>query len=456
MHALSANNTHMLIAARDAGVDRFPLLVFTPRTSRRRQMSCRLSKPARIPQCRRTDTAGKAVQRPDVPLLPGTRHDQPARRYCRVNRERRLRRRHLPEARKACEAIERQHAVSCDPRLGAVHRPGLWLQQTYEWIFQQVQFPQPKKRLHNFAPRPSLLKMSARCVSANGAIMARYHVCDLGLEEALATEQSIDEVTLGGVRLSLLAGDLLVRSVVADAVSGTVGYVCIANVHQVTEAWRNDKFRQTLARARWVSTDSRVLEATLAAFGRHYPSPVTYGVEILESICAAASESGIKVGLFGGSPSLEEDLVNALRKRFPLLRLATVHVPGYGSVEQLAGEPVINAINASEVKILLVGLGCPKQETWMQLVSDKTACVMVGVGAAFDFYAGHKTASPGWVRRAGFDWLWRLFSEPRRLWRRYILGNSRFLLRIVPALINRWLNRVTPGDSHHQSNGQLS
>ncbi|MGH3614032.1 MAG: WecB/TagA/CpsF family glycosyltransferase [Pseudonocardia sp.] len=252
-------------------------------------------------------------------------------------------------------------------------------------------------------------------------------------------DREVAEIDLLGARLSLVAGDELVRNVVDEASRAGSGYVCVANVHQVTEAWRSESFRQTLQDARWVSTDSRVLEVALGALGHPYSSDVTYGAEIFEDICAAASEAGMKVGLFGGAPRVVAELARILTAKYEPLQLCFVNSPDFGTAAELASDATVELVNASGVQILLVGLGCPKQERWMQLVSSRVHCMMVGVGAAFDFYAGEKRSAPAWVRRAGLDWLWRLASEPRRLWRRYLIGNSLFLARVVPVIVARRL-----------------
>jgi N-acetylglucosaminyldiphosphoundecaprenol N-acetyl-beta-D-mannosaminyltransferase len=92
-------------------------------------------------------------------------------------------------------------------------------------------------------------------------------------------------------------------------------------------------------------------------------------------------------------------------------------------------------INQSSVKILFVGLGCPKQEIWMAAHSGKVKAVMLGVGAAFDFHAGIKRQAPIWMQNIGLEWLFRLFTEPRRLWKRYFYHNPRFVLLAIADLL---------------------
>jgi N-acetylglucosaminyldiphosphoundecaprenol N-acetyl-beta-D-mannosaminyltransferase len=96
---------------------------------------------------------------------------------------------------------------------------------------------------------------------------------------------------------------------------------------------------------------------------------------------------------------------------------------------------VIENIEASETNILFVGLGCPKQERWISEHRNSLSCVMVGVGAAFDFHAGSKAQAPSWMQVSGLEWLFRLCCEPRRLWRRYLYHNPRFLFHFVRQLV---------------------
>jgi N-acetylglucosaminyldiphosphoundecaprenol N-acetyl-beta-D-mannosaminyltransferase len=257
----------------------------------------------------------------------------------------------------------------------------------------------------------------------------------------MTAQSTPPEVSLRGARLSLIAGDQLVDRLIEDATNGRAGYVCIANVHQVTLAWGDESFRRVLDGARHVSTDSRVLELSLRALGLSYESPVTYGVDLLESLCRAAAAQGVRVGLYGGTVTVNCTLQAELCSRFPGLQLVFAEAPAFGSADELAGDGSVARIKDAGVQLLLVGLGCPKQEEWMHLTESELDCVAVGLGAAFDFVAGEKRVSPDWVRRAGLDWAWRLVSEPRRLWRRYLVGNAVWLLRLIPLIVRTRLGR---------------
>jgi N-acetylglucosaminyldiphosphoundecaprenol N-acetyl-beta-D-mannosaminyltransferase len=121
-------------------------------------------------------------------------------------------------------------------------------------------------------------------------------------------------------------------------------------------------------------------------------------------------------------------LTERLCKAYPGLQVAYSHSPPFRAQTAAEEQQVCDDIRASQVGLLFVGLGCPKQETWMQRHRGRIPAVMLGVGAAFDFHAGTLARAPLWMREHGLEWLHRLASEPRRLWRRYLWTNSRFVL----------------------------
>ena len=128
-------------------------------------------------------------------------------------------------------------------------------------------------------------------------------------------------------------------------------------------------------------------------------------------------------------------LRDVLRRRFPRLEVRFAYSPPFGPVSEAEDRDISEAIEASEIGVLFVGLGCPRQERWMAAHRESLGCAMVGVGAAFDFLAGEKPQAPAWMQAAGLEWLFRLACEPHRLWRRYLIGNTRFLYRL--AIENR-------------------
>jgi N-acetylglucosaminyldiphosphoundecaprenol N-acetyl-beta-D-mannosaminyltransferase len=131
--------------------------------------------------------------------------------------------------------------------------------------------------------------------------------------------------------------------------------------------------------------------------------------------------------LIGGRPDTLEKLRLELLKEFPALKIAGTCSPPFRPLTDAETTAIIDEINASGARTVWVGLGCPTQETWMSMQKGKIHAVMFGVGAAFDFHARTTPRAPKWMQQKGLEWLFRLCSEPRRLWKRYFVTNSLFL-----------------------------
>ena len=215
-------------------------------------------------------------------------------------------------------------------------------------------------------------------------------------------------------------------AVVDMALSNAGGMVCVANVHMLMEAFDDREFRSLVNSADRVTPDGVPLVAALRRAGVAHAERV-YGPTLTPIVCARAEQLGLSVGFYGGTDIVLAALRSELLSRHPKLDIAYLHAPPFRVLSEAEDAEVVDEIRASGVKILFVGLGCPKQERWMAAHRESLGCAMLGVGAAFDFLAGRKRQAPPWMQRLGLEWLFRLASEPRRLWRRYLIGNSRFL-----------------------------
>ena len=215
-------------------------------------------------------------------------------------------------------------------------------------------------------------------------------------------------------------------SVAEMAVSGSGGMVCVATVHMVMEAFDDPAFQRIVNSAERVTPDGVPLVAALRLLGIPQAQRV-YGPTLTPIVCERAAELGLAVGFYGGTPEVLDAMLQELTRRFPKLRVPFSYSPPFRPLSVAEDAAVIDAIQAADVRVLFVGLGCPKQERWMAAHRDSLACAMLGVGAAFDFLAGTKSQAPRWMRRRGLEWLYRLIAEPRRLWRRYLIGNPRFI-----------------------------
>jgi N-acetylglucosaminyldiphosphoundecaprenol N-acetyl-beta-D-mannosaminyltransferase len=214
-------------------------------------------------------------------------------------------------------------------------------------------------------------------------------------------------------------------------------YVCVANVHMVMEAYDSPGIRNLVNAADLVVPDGMPLVWTLRRLGSAGQERV-YGPELTLRLLSEATEKSIPVGFLGGTQETIDLLVKNVSRRFPAVQIAYRFNPPFRPVSSDEDELIVKEINDSGARVLFVGLGCPKQETWMAAHVGRVQAVMIGVGAAFDFIAGTKRQAPKWMQPIGLEWLYRFSQEPGRLWRRYLYHNPRFILLVMlPTLFRR-------------------
>jgi len=157
------------------------------------------------------------------------------------------------------------------------------------------------------------------------------------------------------------------------------------------------------------------------------------------NVCEKAGQRRISVGLYGGTQDALDKLQEYFKSHLPNLNIACAISPPFRELTQDEQSEYFKTINESGAKILFLGLGCPKQERWMAHNMDKINALMIGVGAAFDFYAGTKKMAPIWMMKLGLEWLYRLITEPGRLWKRYLMNNPRFVFHFLVARMRGYL-----------------
>lgn len=214
--------------------------------------------------------------------------------------------------------------------------------------------------------------------------------------------------------------------IIAWAQAGQSRCVAFANVHSVVTAHRNPAFARVLAGCDLVLPDGAPVAWALRRQG-HVEQRRVCGPDLVDPLLAQLSEARLPVFLFGSTPSTLDKFTRALAGRHPGLLIAGSYSPPFGewSDEERAHQRALLA--ASGARVVLVGLGCPKQEAWMVSVRDSLPAVTLGLGAAFDFHAGTVPRAPAWMRNAGLEWLHRWVQEPRRLTRRYVQTSLPFL-----------------------------
>ncbi|HZX08893.1 WecB/TagA/CpsF family glycosyltransferase [Kribbella sp.] len=156
------------------------------------------------------------------------------------------------------------------------------------------------------------------------------------------------------------------------------------------------------------------------------------GPDLLERVLAEAADRGWTQYFYGGANGVAEELRERFQERHPALKVVGVECPPYRAVTEAEDAATVARLNEARPDIVWVGLGAPKQERWMADHRDRlNAAILIGVGAAFDFHTGRLDRAPRWMQRAGLEWSYRLYKEPRRLWKRYVLGIPRFLLGVL-------------------------
>ncbi len=242
-----------------------------------------------------------------------------------------------------------------------------------------------------------------------------------------------------GVDLTNLS--LSVRGVIDLARSGQGAYVCVSNVHMCMETFDSPDFRHVVDQADWVIPDGKPLSIAQKLLG-HKNATQVRGQDIMNALCELSGKENITIGFYGGSSDSILDLVqNNLRTQYPDIKISYAFSPPFRALSDEEDGAVVEKINAANVDVLFVGIGCPKQENWMAEHKEQLSCVMLGVGAAFDFIAGNKKHAPRWVQSVGLEWLFRLLSEPRRLWKRYFKQNPRFLWHLFWQLLREKTQR---------------
>lgn len=224
------------------------------------------------------------------------------------------------------------------------------------------------------------------------------------------------------------------NQILAKARDKQNGYVCVSNVHMIMEGNDDPKFRQIVNEADLITPDGMPLVLALKLLGIRKAERI-YGPTLMLRICQFAGREGISVGFYGGTENVLRMLRKNLLYQFNDLKIAYTYNPPFKPLSKAEDNKIVQDIINSGAQILFVGLGCPKQEKWMADHKKYLSIPTIGVGAAFDFIAGVKTQAPKIMQRVGLEWFFRLMSEPRRLWWRYLYHNPRFLFKFALQLL---------------------
>jgi exopolysaccharide biosynthesis WecB/TagA/CpsF family protein len=222
--------------------------------------------------------------------------------------------------------------------------------------------------------------------------------------------------------------------------------VSLHAAHAVVTASDDPALRAKVNRFQMVAPDGQPVRWALNWLYRAGLKDRVYGPELMLRLCRAAADQNVPIYLYGSSPDVIAALCRNLVQMFPQLQIAGAEAPPFRQLSPEEDAAMIDRINASGAGLVFIGLGCPKQDHFAADHADQIRGVQVCVGAAFDFHAGNKRTAPAWMQRRGLEWLFRLWQEPRRLWKRYLVTNSQFVLKFARQWLAMKLGR-RPGGS---------
>lgn len=209
------------------------------------------------------------------------------------------------------------------------------------------------------------------------------------------------------------------------------------NVHMLMLSQEDSALAQAMDRATLVVPDGMPVAWLQRQLGQSQ-ADVFRGYQALNLLCASAIAANQPVGLFGSTEGVLDALATRLRKQHAGLLVGFVHAPPQFTSLDFKPDPnLVAEINSRNLRYLFVGLGCPKQEIWIDRCAGELNCALLGVGAAFDWLAGTTRKPPGWMEKSGLAWLYRLIQNPRKMAYRYVIYNSKFIVAAFKLLINR-------------------
>jgi N-acetylglucosaminyldiphosphoundecaprenol N-acetyl-beta-D-mannosaminyltransferase len=258
---------------------------------------------------------------------------------------------------------------------------------------------------------------------------------EAGQEPGLTAPTRVDVL---GVEVSAIDRSMALDEITRWVETRDRQYVCVTGVHGVMESQADPGLRRIHNESGLTTPDGMPMVWAGKFAGAHWMTRV-YGPDLMLDVCRLAADRGWSSFFYGGAPGVPEELARRLGEAFPGLVVAGCHSPPYRPLEEDEKVEIAAMINQARPTLVWVGLSTPKQERWMaEFRPLLDAPAVFGVGAAFDIHAGKLAQAPVWMQRSGLEWFYRLTREPRRLWRRYLVNNPRFLwsvLRRPPRLV---------------------
>jgi len=238
-----------------------------------------------------------------------------------------------------------------------------------------------------------------------------------------------------GSRISTGPYNLFIPEILNLSNNKQSSYICVANVHMLIEGHNSRQFQQIINEADMVTPDGMPLAVGLKLlYGSHQDRVA--GMDLLPDLLLEAEKQRLKVFFYGGTEQMQQATQDHVRRHYPSLLSTGFHSPPFRPLTNDEESEIIEKINATGTNLVFVALGCPKQEKWMASMKGRIHACMIGIGGALPVMVGMQSRAPEWMQRNSLEWLYRLYQEPRRLWKRYFITNSLFILLFVREYIS--------------------
>lgn len=253
-----------------------------------------------------------------------------------------------------------------------------------------------------------------------------------------------EHMTVRGVKVSVTNLKAACEIIDSWIRSQNKAYVCVIPVSTIVECQDDKEYMEIVNHADMATPDGMPL-VWLGKLKGYKDISRTYGPDLMLAVCEMSQKMRYTHYFLGSTPEVCRLLEVKLKERFPRLSIVGKYSPPFGEWSLEEDEKIVEEINRVHPDILWVGLGSPKQDYWMYRHRDNIdTSVMLGVGAAFDFIAGTKKQAPRWMQKAGLEWFFRLCCEPKRLWRRYLIGNPKFIYYLLTDTLKQTFHKSSP------------
>ena len=260
--------------------------------------------------------------------------------------------------------------------------------------------------------------------------------CDVDGRTSIPVSVRDERFELFGVSYAIARTEEAVLHVIRHLRELSGKYICFSNTHTLVMGRENAEYREVLNGAAFTFADGNPIARLQLKSGLPGAERVA-GPDFMEHMFKDSAESSVSHYFYGAAPETLSELDKSLREKYPGIDIRGMYSPPYRELTPEEDAEVISRINGSGADIVWIGLGAPKQEKWMAAHKGKIKGVMMGVGAGFDFHAGTIRRAPTWMQKIGLEWLYRLFQDPGRLFKRYVVTNCKFYFYRIIDLFGR-------------------